>query len=100
MSASCKVSGIATARSGPVSTYWSTSSRSNADASSIFVSSSTYSGTPICFGHNVLHDLRRERFASGPLRNQRLDLRTFKTVEHEGGHVGALRPERAELWAI
>jgi hypothetical protein len=46
MSASSKVSGIATVRSGPVSTYWSASSRSNTDASSIFVSSSTYSGTP------------------------------------------------------
>ena len=46
MSASCKVSGIATVCSGPVSTYRSASSRSSGDASNIFVSSSTYSGTP------------------------------------------------------
>ena len=37
---------MATVPSGPVSTYWSASSRSSPDASSIFVSSSTNSGTP------------------------------------------------------
>jgi hypothetical protein len=46
MSASCKVSGIATVRSGPVSIYWLSSSRNSGEASNIFVSSSTYSGTP------------------------------------------------------
>ena len=100
MSASCKVSGIATVRSGPVSTYWFASSRSNVDASSIFVSSSTYSGTPSVLATMCCTTSAGQGFASRPLGNQCLDLRALQAVEHERGDVGTLRPGRAELWAV
>ena len=100
MRASCKVSGIATVRSGPVSTYWSASSRSSGEASSIFVSSSTYSGTPSVLATMCCTTSAGQGFPSRPLGNERLDLRALQAIEHQGGEMGAWRPGRAELRAI
>ena len=98
MSASCKVSGIAAVRSGPVSTCWP-AFPGGAGTPATFRELFDIQWHPIRLGHDVLQHFGGQGFASYPLGNQRLDLPALQAIEHERGEVGAGRPGRAKRGA-